>query len=149
MVARVYFLVTPEFLKVISPAHFFIPSMVDYLLETVPMVVPFKDNENNLGLSGVVYPVTMYLTSILWNILESRKGLGGYHSSWTAFQFKLALGGGFFWSASFSIVQAVRGSTRCVCMQFQQCNKGEGLPWTGTCRQCQCGRVPHLLLTFG
>ncbi len=90
-VARGSFLVTPEFLNVISRRHFFIPSMVDYLLETVPMVVPFKDNENNLDLSDVVYLVTMNLTSILLNILESRKGLGGYYSSWTAFQFELAL----------------------------------------------------------
>ncbi len=90
-VARGSFLVTPEFLNVISPRHFFVPSMVDYLLETVPMVVPFKDNENNLDLSDVVYLVTMNLTSILLNILESRKGLAGYYSSWTAFQFELAL----------------------------------------------------------
>ncbi len=55
------------------------------------MVVWFKDNENNLGLNSVIYPVTMYLTSTLLNLLESRKGLGGYHSSWTAFQFELAL----------------------------------------------------------
>ncbi len=90
------FLVTPEFPKVISCGHFFIPSMVDYLSETVPMVVTFKDNEINSGLSGVIYPVTKYLTSILLNILESRKGLGGCHSSWTAFQFELALEEFFF-----------------------------------------------------
>ncbi len=101
-VARVHlrleavFLVTPEFPKVISPSQFFVQSMVDYLLETVPMVVPFKDNENKLGLSSVIYPVTMYLTSTLLNLLESRKGMDGYHSSWTAFQFELALEEFFF-----------------------------------------------------
>ncbi len=33
------------------------------------MVVPFKDNENNLDLSSVVYPVTMYRKS--WDSMEN------------------------------------------------------------------------------
>lgn len=60
------------------------------------MIVPFKDNENKLGLRKVVHPVAMYLSSMLFDLFEAKKGLGGFKSSCTAFQFELALEELFF-----------------------------------------------------
>ncbi|KAL0150375.1 hypothetical protein M9458_054192, partial [Cirrhinus mrigala] len=90
------FVAGPGYVERFHPCHFFIPSMIDNLLETVPMIIPFKDNENGLGLREVVQQVSRYLTSTLHDLLQSGKGQGGYERSWTAFQIELALEEMFF-----------------------------------------------------
>lgn len=84
---------------VLEPSHFFIPSMLDHLLESVPMLVPFQDNENSLGLCHVVQPVATYLIIILYDPLQSKKDLGGFHNSLSAFQLELVVEELFFGQA--------------------------------------------------
>lgn len=51
------FVVLPGYEEVLEPSHFFIPSMLDNLLEKIPMLIPFRDNGNGLGLCHIVQPV--------------------------------------------------------------------------------------------
>lgn len=90
------FVAGPGYVERFHPCYFFIPSMIENLLETVPIIIPFKVNENGLGLREVVQQVCRYLTSTLYDFLQSGKGQGGYECSWTAFQIELALEEMFF-----------------------------------------------------
>ncbi|XDV36630.1 hypothetical protein PO909_006376 [Leuciscus waleckii] len=60
------------------------------------MLIPFKDNEDGLGLRHIVKPTATYLSSTLFDLLHNQKGLGGFESSWKAFQLELALEYFFF-----------------------------------------------------
>lgn len=85
------FLVRPGFPEVLDAMSVFDQMMFDNLSETVPMLIPFKDNEDGLGLRHIVKPVATYPSSTLFDLLHSQKGLGGYESSWKAFQLELAV----------------------------------------------------------
>lgn len=90
------FLARPDYGLVVNPRNFFIPSALDYLLETVPMIVPFKDNADGLGLRNVVHTVASHLTQSLGDVFAAKKGMGGFFSSWRSFQLELALEEFFF-----------------------------------------------------
>lgn len=85
------FLVRPWYQEVLETSHFFIPSMLDHLLESVPMIVLFQDNKNGLGPSPHLQPVPTNLSTTLYDLLQFKKGLGGFHNSWSAFQLVLAV----------------------------------------------------------
>ncbi len=70
----------PGYQEVLEPSHFLSWPMMDNLLESVRMLVPFWDNfENRLGLHH-----TLQTTAV-------QERLGGFHNSWTAFQLELAV----------------------------------------------------------
>lgn len=58
---------------------FLMEPMLDNLLETLPMLVPFRND--NHGLRSVVQPVAIYLRTSLYDVLQQAKGLGGYKNS--------------------------------------------------------------------
>lgn len=47
------FLVRPGFPEVVDAISFFDQMMLDNLFEVVPMLLPFKDNEDGLGLRHI------------------------------------------------------------------------------------------------
>lgn len=98
------FLVDPSFNVVLQASDFFAEPMLDHLLETAPMLVPFPDNENCLGLCHVA----VFLVSTLHDLLYRYKGLGGYENSWRAFQLELALDELFFGGKMHSLVSNMR-----------------------------------------
>ncbi len=75
--------------------YFNIDSLV-MLLETTTMLVPFRNNDQGLGLQHVLRPVAEHLSTTMRNMLQCHKGKGGYECSWTAFQTELALEELFF-----------------------------------------------------
>ncbi|CAM4652162.1 unnamed protein product [Leuciscus chuanchicus] len=83
------FLVGPHFDTLIQPSDFFTQPMISQLLETVPMLVPFRNTDGS-GLSSVVNSVSTYLSGALHDVLHQARGLGGYENSWSAFQLELA-----------------------------------------------------------
>ncbi|RXN39146.1 hypothetical protein ROHU_000469 [Labeo rohita] len=52
---------------------------------------PFRDNENTLGLRHVIQPVATYLNTMLYDLVQSKKVMGGFENCWTAFQLELAV----------------------------------------------------------
>lgn len=81
-----FFLVWPGFPEVLDAMSFFDQMMLDSLVETVPMLLPFKDNEDGLGLRHIVHPIATYMSTTLFDLFHQQKGLGGFESSWKAFQ---------------------------------------------------------------
>lgn len=61
------FLVWPGFPEVVDALSFFDQMMLDNLFETVPMLLPFKDNDDGLGLRHIVKPIATYLSSTLYD----------------------------------------------------------------------------------
>lgn len=68
------FLVGPNFDQVLDPRVFFSEHMLNDLLETVPMLVPFRTTDGS-GISSVVHSVATYLTGALRDLLKIRKKL--------------------------------------------------------------------------
>ncbi|KAK2885211.1 hypothetical protein Q8A67_016048 [Cirrhinus molitorella] len=85
-----------NFPTVLEAKDFYNPQALYSLLETNPMLLPFKDNSHGLGLRHVVQPVAAHLCNTLYTLFDECKGRGGYKNSWTAFQFELALEELFF-----------------------------------------------------
>ncbi|RXN18886.1 hypothetical protein ROHU_001960 [Labeo rohita] len=90
------FLLKTHFPLRMDPQDFFKPAAIHHLLEEIPILLPFKDNEHQLGLRHILQPVASHLTSTLYTLLSEAKGRGGFNSSWTAFQAELALEELFF-----------------------------------------------------
>ncbi len=75
-----------------QPSEFYLQPDPDFLLESIPIVVPFWDNSDGLGLRHVVQSVAMYLNSQLFHILSFEcKGLGGYTNHWFIFHLEVAI----------------------------------------------------------
>lgn len=131
----------PGYIERFHPCHFFIPSMIENLLETVPMIIPFKDIENGLGLREVVQQVCRYLTSTLCDLLQSGKGQGGYERSWTVFLNRTGPRGNVLRSSPVSLVEAVLSIPWGECLTSKLTDQDEGFsgPWTRG--SCQCGGV--------
>ncbi|CAM4733370.1 unnamed protein product [Leuciscus chuanchicus] len=89
------FLVGPNFDQVLDPRVFFSEPMLNDLLETAPMLVPFRTTDGS-GMSSVVHSVATYLTGALRDLLNRVRGSGGYENSWSAFQIELAVEELFF-----------------------------------------------------
>lgn len=70
-------------------SDFFAEPMLDRLLETVPMLVPFRQ-QDGVGLQHVVHAVASHLSGSLHDLLDHARGMGGYENSWRAFQLELA-----------------------------------------------------------
>lgn len=66
-----------HFLLKFNAKHFYKPNAIHHLLEQIPMLLPFKDNEHKLGLLHVVQLVANHLTT-LYTLLSETKGQDGF-----------------------------------------------------------------------
>lgn len=80
----------------VSPEVFFAEEVLDTMLEGSPMIIPFKADESGQGLGKFLSCVTEQLVRRLREVFDQSAGLGGYRSSWTAYQYELALEQIFF-----------------------------------------------------
>lgn len=74
-----------------SASDFFRRDNMEILFETVPMFLPFRDNDQGVGLRHVMQRVAKHIHSQLFKLVNEKEGMGGYHNSWAAFQFELAV----------------------------------------------------------
>lgn len=58
----------PDFTPQLQPSDFFNQIMMNMFLESVPMLMPFKDNEDGHGLRHVVQAVATYLSRALHDV---------------------------------------------------------------------------------
>ena len=54
------------------------------------MVLPFRDEPDGKGLTTVLKEILLYLSSTLMREFNTHLGVGGFLSSWTAYQAELA-----------------------------------------------------------
>lgn len=97
------FLVYIEFNTVMQHRKFFVEPMLDHLLEMVPMLVPFRDDEDGHRLCHVFQPVATFLSTSLYDVLHQSKGLGDYENSWRAFLAGACCSGAVFRSCYFCL----------------------------------------------
>ena len=60
-------------------------------MRTRPLVVPFKDTADGSGVMTALRAVTSHYVVNLTGLLRNSKGLGGFLSTWSAYQAELAL----------------------------------------------------------
>ena len=75
----------------LEPQSLFGMKKLRYLLRTRPLVVPFKDTADGSGVMTALRAVTSHYVVKLTGLLRNSKGLGGFLSTWSAYQAELAL----------------------------------------------------------
>ncbi len=76
---------------ILNPEHIFCDAALMKMLRDVPIIVPFVDGTDGKGILHIIRHTISYLTAMLNDNYQTRKGRGGFEAAWRCYQAELAL----------------------------------------------------------
>ncbi len=77
--------------SVLDPSEFFRLPALNHIMSTVPLILPFLDDDQGKGLTTVLKDTLMYLVNTMREEFNTHIFIGGFLSSWTVYQAELAV----------------------------------------------------------